>query len=180
MRATYHRRRLADFVGAARLARGACRARALAARAVARVSAGAPERDRPPRGWRRSPFHRARLAGLQRGDPVELERLPVLEKDEMMERFDELVTDRRLRRDEILARLEGLEGLERDELHLGALPRHDDQRLLGTQGPVRVRPRRLALDRRPVPALQRACRHPSAAAATDADRGDHGRRAART
>lgn len=115
MRATYHRRRLADFVGAARLARELA------------------ERERWPReqlrayqqarlnaivhyAAERSPFHRARLKGLRRGDPVELERLPVLEKDEMMARFDELVTDRRLRRDDILARLEGL---ERDELHLG-------------------------------------------------------------
>ncbi len=48
--------------------------------------------------------------------PVELERLPTLDKAEMMERFDGLVTDPRLRRDSLRA---WVEGLGRDELYLG-------------------------------------------------------------
>jgi phenylacetate-coenzyme A ligase PaaK-like adenylate-forming protein len=58
-----------------------------------------------------SPFYRERLGG-----PVELTGLPVLDKATMMERFDDLVCDPRLRRD---ALLDQLAGLERDELHLG-------------------------------------------------------------
>jgi phenylacetate-CoA ligase len=42
--------------------------------------------------------------------------LPVLDKATMMDRFDDLVTDRRLRRDPLLEHVERLRG---DELHLG-------------------------------------------------------------
>jgi phenylacetate-CoA ligase len=63
-----------------------------------------------------SPFYRERYAGLDLGDPVELDRLPVLDKATVMERFDDLVTDRRL----TLAAVEAhLDGLTRDELLLG-------------------------------------------------------------
>jgi phenylacetate-coenzyme A ligase PaaK-like adenylate-forming protein len=48
--------------------------------------------------------------------PVELAALPVMDKPTLMERFDDVVTDRRLRRDDLLAHLDGL---ERDELYLG-------------------------------------------------------------
>ena len=58
----------------------------------------------------------------------------------MMARFDELVTDPRLRRDELLA---WVETRRRDELYAGPLPRDDHERLLRPQGPVRLRPRRL-------------------------------------
>ena len=49
----------------------------------------------------RSPFHRERLSGI---DPdhfgvADLPRLPVMTKDEMMTRFDDVVTDRRVHRD---------------------------------------------------------------------------------
>ena len=49
----------------------------------------------------RSAFWRERLPS----GGIELSELPVLTKTEMMERFDELVTDRRLRRDDLLEHL---------------------------------------------------------------------------
>src|SRR5262245_51875340 len=62
----------------------------------------------------RSPYWAQALAGY---DPaVGLESLPVLDKATMMERFDDLVTDRRLRRDALLAHVEHVEG---DERYLG-------------------------------------------------------------
>src|SRR4051794_39680144 len=60
----------------------------------------------------RSPYWAARLP---RGR-VALERLPRMDKVELMESFDQLVTDGGLRRDELLAHLERI---ERDELYLG-------------------------------------------------------------
>lgn len=65
---------------------------------------------------RRSPFYRERLPGVVVNGPVELGRLPVLDKTQMMEHYDKLVTDRRLKRDELLA---WVEQLERDGLYLG-------------------------------------------------------------
>ena len=60
-----------------------------------------------------SPFYRERYAGLDPGDPVELRRLPTVDKATVMERFDDLVCDRRL----TLAAVEAhLDGLTRDEL----------------------------------------------------------------
>jgi phenylacetate-CoA ligase len=49
----------------------------------------------------RSPFHAARLAGIDPGrfELADLPRLPVMTKAQMMERFDEVVTDRRLTQD---------------------------------------------------------------------------------
>ena len=61
---------------------------------------------------RRSGFWRERLPSGH----VELSELPVLTKTEMMERFDELVTDRRLRRDDLL---EHLAQIDDDALYLG-------------------------------------------------------------
>jgi phenylacetate-CoA ligase len=69
----------------------------------------------------RSPFWAERLP---RGR-VRLDELPTLEKAEMMERFDDLVTDRRLRRDELLAHLDAI---DRDELYL------DEYRVMATSG----------------------------------------------
>jgi phenylacetate-CoA ligase len=63
-----------------------------------------------------SPYYRERLSGVIGTGPVELSRLPVLDKAQMMEHFDELVTDRRLRRDELLF---WVEGQERDEIFAG-------------------------------------------------------------
>src|SRR6185436_19735242 len=60
----------------------------------------------------RSPFWRERLPSGR----VALTALPVLTKAELMERFDDLVTDRRLRRDELL---EHLGRIHDDALYLG-------------------------------------------------------------
>jgi len=60
-----------------------------------------------------SPYYGRALAGY---DPaVGVGSLPVLNKATMMERFDEVVTDRRLRRDALLEHVERLRG---DELYL--------------------------------------------------------------
>ena len=49
----------------------------------------------------RSPFHAARLAGIDpaRFELADLPRLPVMTKPQMMERFDEVITDQGLTRD---------------------------------------------------------------------------------
>jgi phenylacetate-coenzyme A ligase PaaK-like adenylate-forming protein len=61
-----------------------------------------------------SPYYRDALAGY---DPrVGAASLPVFDKATMMERFDDVVCDRRLRRDALLAHVETLQG---DELYLG-------------------------------------------------------------
>ncbi|MGH2798889.1 MAG: phenylacetate--CoA ligase family protein, partial [Thermoleophilaceae bacterium] len=61
----------------------------------------------------RSPFWRERLPS---GGPVRLADLPVLTKPELMERFDDLVTDRRLHLDDLL---EHLDEIDSDALYLG-------------------------------------------------------------
>jgi phenylacetate-CoA ligase len=60
----------------------------------------------------RSPFYRGRIPA----GPVELERIPVLEKAEMMARYDDVVTDRSLHGDELLG---WLETRRRDEFYAG-------------------------------------------------------------
>jgi phenylacetate-CoA ligase len=63
-----------------------------------------------------SAFYRRLYRGIDVGGEIELERLPVIDKAAMMDHFDELVTDPRLR----LADLEAhLDGLHRDALYLG-------------------------------------------------------------
>jgi phenylacetate-CoA ligase len=47
----------------------------------------------------RSPFHARRLAGIDVDGLEDLAQLPVMTKRDLMERFDEVVTDRRLTRD---------------------------------------------------------------------------------
>jgi phenylacetate-coenzyme A ligase PaaK-like adenylate-forming protein len=67
-----------------------------------------------------SPYYRERIGGSQRerpgGPPAALSALPVMDKATLMERFDDIVTDRRLRRDDLLAHLERIEG---DDLLFG-------------------------------------------------------------
>src|SRR4029453_2524887 len=55
----------------------------------------------------RSPWHGHRLAGLDpdRLRETDLRTLPVMTKDDLMEHFDEVVTDRRLTRDIVEAHL---------------------------------------------------------------------------
>ena len=59
-----------------------------------------------------SPFWRDRLPNGR----VDLSQLPILTKTDLMERFDDIVTDRRLRRDELL---EHLAQIDDDALYLG-------------------------------------------------------------
>jgi phenylacetate-CoA ligase len=61
-----------------------------------------------------SPYYAEALAAYDSDAGVR--SLPALDKATMMERFDDLVTDRRLRRDALLAHVERLDG---DELYLG-------------------------------------------------------------
>ena len=63
-----------------------------------------------------SRFYRERYAGLDPGDPVELRRLPAIDKATVMQRFDDLVCDQRLTLGAVEAHLDGL---TRDELLLG-------------------------------------------------------------
>ncbi len=53
------------------------------------------------RAVERSPFHAARLAGIDAGrfELADLAQLPIMTKAEMMESFDDIVTDRRVTRD---------------------------------------------------------------------------------
>jgi phenylacetate-coenzyme A ligase PaaK-like adenylate-forming protein len=61
-----------------------------------------------------SAFYRERVGPVS--GPVTLQALPTLDKATMMDRFDDLVTDPRLRRGALLAEVERLDG---DRLHLG-------------------------------------------------------------
>jgi phenylacetate-coenzyme A ligase PaaK-like adenylate-forming protein len=112
----YHRRRLADVAAALRLARTQTsredgpRAR-LADQQQQRLETVVRH------AATHSPFYRRRLAetGALDDGPVQLQRLPVLDKSLLMEHFDELVCDPRLRRDQLLAWVGQLTG---DQLYL--------------------------------------------------------------
>ena len=115
MAATDRTRRVGELAGAMRLARELIghdrwtpdQLRAHQRRRLGEVVAHAMTASR---------FYRERDAGLDVGDPVDLARLPVLDKATVMDRFDELVTDPRL----TLAAVEAhLDGLDRDALLLG-------------------------------------------------------------
>ena len=115
MRIGYHLRRLADFAGGMRLSRELIsheRWPHERLREYQRERLNAFVRH----ATEHSPFYRELFSGVIGSGPVELECLPVLDKTKMMEHFDELVTDPRLRRDELLA---WVERMERDELYLG-------------------------------------------------------------
>jgi putative adenylate-forming enzyme len=108
----YQRRRLADVAAALRLAGREQRPRAQLAHyqqqrleTVVRHAAT------------HSPYYRQRLAqtGALGNGPVQLQRLPVLNKALLMEHFDELVCDPRLRRDQLL---EWAGRMTRDQLYL--------------------------------------------------------------
>jgi phenylacetate-CoA ligase len=116
MRLGYHRRRLAGFAAGMRLARELGEAERwprerLRRRQQERVEAVVRH------AVRYSPFYRERFGGLVEDGPVSLERLLVLDKTGMMENFDDLVTDSRLRREELLERVEET---RRDEYYLGS------------------------------------------------------------
>jgi phenylacetate-CoA ligase len=64
-----------------------------------------------------SPLYRELYAGIELAEDLDVHALPVVTKAMLMERFDEWVTDPRLRRSEVEAHLERVRG---DELYLGA------------------------------------------------------------
>jgi phenylacetate-CoA ligase len=72
-----------------------------------------------------SPFYRERYGGVLRAEEVDLERLPSISKGEWMEAFDDVVTDARLRLDDVERHLEGVRD---DVLHL------DEFRVMASSG----------------------------------------------
>ena len=102
----YHRRRLTDVAGVLRLARTQT-----GREQGPRAQLAAHQQQRLETVVRyaatHSPFYRRRLTGTSAlgAGPVELARLPVLDKSLLMEYFDELVCDPRLRRDQLLDRV---------------------------------------------------------------------------
>jgi phenylacetate-CoA ligase len=122
----YHRRRLADTAAGLRAARTQ-----VGREHGPRAQLAAHQQQRLETVVRHaaahSPFYRRWLAetGPLGDGPVELLRLPVLDKALLMEHFDELVCDRRLRRDQLLDRAGQL---SRDRLYL------DRYRVLLTSG----------------------------------------------
>jgi|SRR5829696_572555 len=109
-------KRFADVTGAMRAARASAERErwspaALEAHRTERLS------ELARRATEGSPFWRDRLSGALRADgSLDLSAVPPLTKSEMMEHWDDAVTDRRLRRDEVL---EHLDGLDHDTMWLG-------------------------------------------------------------
>jgi len=109
-------KRFADVTGAMRAARASAERErwspaALEAHRTERLS------ELARRATEGSPFWRDRLSGALRADgSLDLSAIPPLTKSEMMEHWDDAVTDRRLRRDEVL---EHLDGLDHDTMWLG-------------------------------------------------------------
>jgi phenylacetate-coenzyme A ligase PaaK-like adenylate-forming protein len=111
---SYQRKRLADATGSLR------HARAHAPRdrwPRERISAFQQQRLDALVGHAaaHSPFYREAVARLGSG-PVDLAALPIVDKTTQMERFDDIVCDRRLRRD---ALLEHIDALDHDAFYLG-------------------------------------------------------------
>ena len=122
----YQRRRMADVAAALRLARTQTSREheprsQLASHQQQRLEAVVRH------AATHSPFYRRRLAetGALGDGPVQLQRLPVLDKSLLMEHFDELVCDPRLRRDQLMDRVGKL---TRDQLYL------DHYRVMVTSG----------------------------------------------
>jgi phenylacetate-CoA ligase len=122
----YHRRRLADTAQALRLTRTQ-----ISREQRPRAQLAQHQQQRLETVVRHaathSPFYRRRLAGTGAlgAEPVELARLPVLDRSLLMEHFDELVCDPRLRRDQLL---DWAGQVTRDQLYL------DRYRVLLTSG----------------------------------------------
>jgi phenylacetate-CoA ligase len=113
----YQRRRLADVASALRLARTQT-SREQGPRAQLAQHQQQRLETVVRHAATHSPFYRrwfAETGPLGEG-PVELRRLPVLDKSLLMEHFDELVCDPRLRRDQLLDRVSQM---TRDQLYLG-------------------------------------------------------------
>jgi hypothetical protein len=113
----YHRRRLADVAKGMRLARTQ-----VSREQEPRARLASHQRQRLEVVVRHaashSPFYRRWFdqTGALGQEPVQLRRLPVLDKAVLMEHFDELVCDPRLRRDQLLDWVGRLTG---DRLYLG-------------------------------------------------------------
>jgi len=124
MRPVYRARQLVDVARALRIHR---RLRAHDAWPAARLKDH--QRDRFLRlvrhAVRNSAFYRRFYAGIRIDETTTPDRLPVIDKDTMMDNYDELVTDRRLTLSDLQAHLSRL---ERDEYHLGRF------RVLSTSG----------------------------------------------
>ena len=115
-RVRYHRRRLADTAAALRLARSQVgRERGPRAQLASRQQQRLEIVVRYAASH--SPFYRRWFAetGALGEEPVQLQRLPMLDKSLLMEHFDELVCDPRLRRDQLL---DWAGRLTRDRLYL--------------------------------------------------------------
>jgi phenylacetate-CoA ligase len=116
-KARYHQRRLADTAAALRLARTQT-----SREHGPRAQPGQHQQQRLETVVRHaathSPYYRRWLdqTGALGDGPVQLQRLPVLDKALLMEHFDELVCDPRLRRDELLEWVGQMAG---DQLYLG-------------------------------------------------------------
>jgi phenylacetate-CoA ligase len=112
----YHQRRLADVAAALRQARTQ-----ISREQGPRAQLTAHQQQRLETVVRHaathSPFYRRWFAetGALGAEPVQLARLPVLDKSRLMEHFDELVCDPRLRRDQLLDRVSQM---TRDQLYL--------------------------------------------------------------
>jgi putative adenylate-forming enzyme len=119
-----HRQRLADFAGGLRVSRELARCER-----QPREGLHLYQQKRLESVVRHaalhSPFYREHLAGVVGEGPVELSRLPTLKKSEMMEHFDELVTDGHLRRESLLR---WVDDLDHEELYL------DRYRVMTTSG----------------------------------------------
>jgi phenylacetate-CoA ligase len=113
MAPTNQARRLAEIAGAMRLAR-----ELIGHDRWTRAELAAHQRRRLEELVRHaaasSPFYREHYAGVGLGPagPVELDRLPTVDKATVMDRFDDLVTDRRLTLAAVEAHLDGLAGDE--------------------------------------------------------------------
>ena len=125
-KARYHQRRLADVAQALRLARTQT-----SREQGPRAQLGQHQQQRLETVVRHaaahSPYYRRWLdqTGALGDGPVQLQRLPVLDKALLMQHFDELVYDPRLRRDQLL---EWVGKLTRDQLYL------DRYRVMVTSG----------------------------------------------
>ena len=115
MRLGYQRRRMAGFAAGMRLVRKFGESERWPRERLRRHQQERAE-TMVRHAVRQSPFYRERFEGLIGDSPVSLESLPVLDKVGMMDNFDDLVTDRRLRRDELLQKVETM---GRDEFYLG-------------------------------------------------------------
>ena len=111
MDARYEARRLGDVARALKLSRALATRERLPREQLTALQQRALERL-VRHAVARSPYYRERI-----GDgPVALEALPVLDKATLMDRLDDIVCDRRLRREALLAHLDGL---DHDALLLG-------------------------------------------------------------